>query len=124
MRDVAQNYRASGTIGTFNVNLAFAYLSGSTLVIDFAAGQNMAKISDLGSGVISVIEGQSLNFNSSSFSNITIDGTSGTDHVVADAVLTQPITYLNGGGGNDTIEVTNNGGATLGADAAHRATSR
>ncbi len=85
-------------------------------MIDFAAGQSTAQISDLGSGVISVIEGSALNFNSSSFSNITINGTSGTNHVVVDAVLTQPITYFNGGGGNDAIEVTNNGDAVFGAD--------
>ncbi len=114
--DVAGNFSAAGTIGTFDANVPFAYLSGTTLNIDYDPGQSSVTISDDGSGHIVATEDSSLSFASTDFNSIQIhDVAGGSDAVVIATALVKPLA-LDGQATTDAITIASGGSYTFAAD--------
>ena len=116
VRDAALNYRPFGSIATFDATLPFAYVDGSTLVVDYVPAQASVTIGDDGSGNLTATEGSSLTFDPATFSSILVHGGSGNDAVVITTALAKPVS-LDGQTGSDSITVASGGSCTFGADA-------
>jgi hypothetical protein len=114
--DLAGNTRAAGSIGDIAVDVPFAYLSGTTLHVQYTApGNPIALVRGLNT-LTATQNAATLNFSLSSFNDIVIDGTSAADTLDLSGPIDQPLTF-NGGVGGDVLNV-HAGTLTFGADAA------
>ena len=101
--DTAGWSRPAGAIGTFTAAMPYAYVTGSTLHIEFPAAPNNVIIGSDGNGNTTTDEnGSVLSFATNSFSDVVVHGTSGDDSVTLSATLSKPITF-DGQTGQDTL---------------------
>ena len=113
VRDVAGNFRAGVTLGTFSVNL-FAYQVGATLHVDFdgtAMPIALAPVVIGGNpGYSASRDGTTLNF--SGVTAIAVAGTNADDHLRIGGALPVPLSFDNGAG-SDSVTVTDGGTYTF-----------
>jgi len=113
VKDVAGNARASGSIGTFSASIPFAWMNGSTLMIEYDTSGAPISLGTSGANLTASQNATTLSF--SGVTSILATGTSGPDSFNFNGPIATPIT-LNLGAGNDTLNV-NSGRFTFDNDA-------
>jgi GH25 family lysozyme M1 (1,4-beta-N-acetylmuramidase) len=116
VRDVAGNFRAAGSVGSFIANIPFAYITNSsTLNVDSpTSGPLLISVS---AGTITATQGTSnYSFAAASISNLIINTTLGNDTLSLSGSIPVPIT-LTGSGGSDALILNAGAVATLATDA-------
>ena len=114
--DFAGNYRAAGTVGTFDVSPPpFAYLVGNVLHVDYQTAGNSVALVVNGSNLDVTQDGTTLSFANGGFNAVILHGTSGNDTLNFTGPVAQAITF-DGGAGNDQLNVLG-GTFTFAADA-------
>jgi hypothetical protein len=103
VQDNFGNARPAGAIGTFIAN-TFAYLSGTTLVVDYGASAGSLSLSASGGNLLVQQGSNTDTFGSSSVTAITVSGSAASDTFAVSGTVTQPIT-LDLGGGGGTVDV-------------------
>ncbi len=112
--DLAGNFAAAGSLGTFNVAMpTWAYMTGSTLDVQFDGTAVPIALAMSGSDVAATRDGVTLTF--SGVTSIDALGSSGDDRLQINDALTPPLSFEDGGG-NDLIEITS-GTYTFNSDA-------
>ena len=114
VKDVAENFCAAGTIGTFSFNVAWAYVTGATLVVTFDGTSTPIILNINGSNITATRSSSTINFPAASVSALAVLGTSSADNLQLHAPITPNITFSSAGG-NDNVAVTG-GTYTFGAD--------
>ena len=102
VKDAAGNYRAAGTIGTLGFTAAFAYMTGSTLNVQFDGTLVPIQLATTGSDITATRNATTLSF--TGVSDINVIGTNADDRLQISAPVAPPMVF-NNGSGNDLIEV-------------------
>ncbi len=115
VKDVAGENRPAGAIGTFNFNVSWAYMSGSTLVVTFDGTPTPIILDKSGSTITATRSTSTMNFAAASVARaLSVLGTTSSDNLQLHAPIAPNISFSSAGG-NDNVAVT--GGAyTFGAD--------
>jgi GH25 family lysozyme M1 (1,4-beta-N-acetylmuramidase) len=115
VKDVAANYMAAGTLGSFSVVQTFAYESGSTLQVAFGAPGPIT-LTASGSTLTATQGASSYTFNTSGISNIVLAMTSGADALILSGTMPVPLLFEGTTGGSDTITLNSGAAAAIGSD--------
>jgi beta-galactosidase len=99
-------------IAYIDVNTAaFAHLEGSTLNLDFDGSANPINLASDGSSIMATRNGTTYSFPSASLAGIVAHATTAADHLIVNSDIAQPVSFLGGSTGDDSIAV--NAGASL-----------
>jgi hypothetical protein len=102
VKDVANNFRAAGTIGTIGVTFSFAWMAGSILHVEFDGSATPITLGTSGANLTAANGGGPINFGG--VTSIIAHGTAANDALEVDGSVTAPLQF-NNGSGDDSLKV-------------------